>query len=86
MELTTKTSTLSSGQWVSGSTWSARLSFPSSLSPIFHWTKPPYILLQALPDPCLATQDNSPSTPNNRASVYTEKVYKINKIYTSQVK
>lgn len=70
--LTTRTRTRSSGQCVSGATCSATLSFPSRLSPIFHWTKPPYILLQALPEPWRATTDSSASTPNKRDSEYTE--------------
>ena len=40
-------------------TCSAVLSSPSSLSPFSHDTKPPYTLLQALPDPCLAIIDKS---------------------------
>lgn len=72
MWLTTRMRTRSSGQCVSGATCSATLSFPSCLSPIFHCTKPPYILLQALPEPWRATSDSSASTPNKRDSEYTE--------------
>ena len=64
---TTSTKILSSGQWVSGSTCWAKLSFPSSLFPMVHWTNPPYMLLQALPEPWRAIADSSPSTPNTWA-------------------
>lgn len=70
---TTSTRILSSGQWVSGSTCWAKLSLPSSSFPMIHCTNPPYILLHALPEPCRAIPDSSPSTPNAWARVYTER-------------
>ena len=51
--LTTSMITWSSGQCVWGATCIAKLSDPSSLSPLSHVTNPPYILRQALPEPCL---------------------------------
>lgn len=53
MDITTKIITLISGQWFLGAIWTAKESDPSSWDPARQWTNPPYILRQALPDPCL---------------------------------
>ena len=52
-KLTTNISTESSGQCVWGAICLDLESDPSSSDPLSHTTNPPYILLHALPEPCL---------------------------------
>ena len=56
---TTTIRTRNSGQWVWGASCTESESLPSSLHPICHSTKPPWTLLQALPDPCLWGKHNN---------------------------
>lgn len=60
LSLTTKITARSSGQWFSSATWTAIESFPSGLLPFSQRTKPPYKLLDALPEPCLAIDEICP--------------------------
>lgn len=55
--LTTSIRTRSSGQCVSGAICSVDESSPSSASPLFQMTKPPWMLRQALPEPSLKAED-----------------------------
>lgn len=54
---TTSIRTRSSGQCVSGAICSAVESSPSSASPLFQMTKPPWMLRQALPEPSLKAEE-----------------------------
>lgn len=51
-----------SGQCVTGANCTAVESNPSIRVPLFHRTKPPYMLRQALPEPCRAIDDTSSAT------------------------
>jgi hypothetical protein len=68
---TTKMRTLISGQWSEGTIWVATESSPDNSSPMCQRTKPPNMLLQALPEPRLAMFETSPSIPKTLANVET---------------
>ena len=75
--LTTRMSVRRDGQWSAGAICLAKESVPSCRSPIFHSTKPPYILRHALPEPCLNTGKQTKQKTHSCNTVMVVQVFKV---------